>query len=54
MYDAVNLFFKSLSATNIATEVETEELNCNKKTDNGGGWKYGNSLLNFIKSVSHS
>lgn len=51
MYDAVTLFYKSLSATNIASDVETEELNCNKKADNGG-WKYGNSFLNFIKSVS--
>ena len=47
MYDAVQLFALGLKELAQAQDVVTEQLNCNKKQT----WLYGNSLLNFMKSV---
>jgi hypothetical protein len=47
MYDAVHLFAKALSELTVAQQFETVGLSCNKKQT----WQYGNSLLNYMKSV---
>lgn len=47
MYDAVHLFAKALSELTVAQQFETVPLSCNKKQT----WQYGNSLLNYMKSV---
>ena len=48
MYDAVQLFALGLKELAQAQDVVTEPLSCNKKQT----WLYGNSLLNYMKSVS--
>ena len=48
MYDAVQLFALGLKELAQAQDVKTEPLSCNKKQT----WLYGNSLLNYMKSVS--
>ncbi|KAL4233054.1 hypothetical protein ACF0H5_007740 [Mactra antiquata] len=47
MYDAVHLFAKALSELTLAQSFETVNLSCNKKQT----WQYGNSLLNYMKSM---
>ena len=49
MYDAVQLFALGLKESAQAQDVVTEPLSCNKKQT----WLYGNSLLNYMKSVSN-
>ncbi|XP_052810223.1 glutamate receptor ionotropic, kainate 2-like isoform X2 [Mya arenaria] len=48
MYDAVHLFFKSLSELTVAVkDIKTQSLSCNKRD----AWDIGNSLLNYMKSM---
>ncbi|WAR07407.1 GRIA3-like protein [Mya arenaria] len=47
MYDAVHLFFKSLSELTVAVkDIKTQSLSCNKRD----AWDIGNNLLNYMKS----
>lgn len=47
-YDAYELFARALHAYSEAQEVNTVSLPCDKVHT----WRHGNSLLNYMKSVS--
>ena len=49
MYDAVELFAKALKELTVAQTVTTQSLSCDKKET----WTFGNSLLNYMKSVNN-